>query len=87
MVAIYTLACVVLACNTRASVMYARALVSMHACRMSHARNLSASHSHSLVKLHVSCTVYTLLSGLASDLSGKLQSSVIELLESLVITR
>ena len=37
--------------------MYARALVFMCASRMSRARNLSASHTHSLVKLHVSCTV------------------------------
>ena len=56
--AIYTLAHVVLACiSTCASVMYARALVFMCASRMSRARNLSASHTHSLVKLHVSCTV------------------------------
>ena len=46
--------------------MYARALVFMRACRMSHARNLSASPSHSLVKLHVSCTVQLYIVSLVS---------------------
>ena len=40
-----------------ANVVYVRALVFMHMCKMSRTRNLSARDSQSLVKLHVSCTV------------------------------